>query len=215
MRSKSILFVFMMSTVMYSFSQSNKISIQSGITGTAFSSTSGQKIKIGDTYYLGYEYETGNKWLFSAGLEYATMGSTTESTIGSNSGIATFINTIDFKYVSIPLKVGKKIGDDWFGFGYLGISNGFLVKATSDAPVFDSNFEIVGRHNENLIQRAKRYDFAGLVDLGFGKKFSNHEVFLSCSFTFSATSFSTDTFFIGSNPRNYGGMLKLGYNYRF
>lgn len=223
MIKKIVLFSFITLSVLHLSAQSNKISIQGGVTGTSFSSSpmSEQKLKFGDTYYLGYERETESKLLLSVGVSYISMGTRITNTgidglvVVEDLNLIEFENTLDFNYISIPLKVGKRIGDDFFGFGYLGVSNRFLLTAIEDRPRFDSNLEIIGRQKEDITKDVKRFDFAGLISLGFGKKFSNHEVFLSGSFTFSATSFETDNFLTGLNPRNYGGILKIGYNYRF
>jgi hypothetical protein len=193
------------------------MSIQGGVTSTSFNSSviSNQELKLGDIYYLGFERETESKLLLSVGVSYTSMGSNIIGEIIDSLSVTEFTSTLDFNYISIPLRVGKKIGDNFFGFGYLGVSNRFLLTAIEDRPMFNSNLEITGRQKEDITNDVKRFDFAGLVDLGFGKKFSNHEVFLSCSLTLSATSFSTDSFFVGSKPRNYGGFWKIGYNYCF
>ncbi|PKR79566.1 hypothetical protein CW751_14545 [Brumimicrobium salinarum] len=200
-----------------SLAQSNKISIQGGATITQFNSSviSNQELKFGDIYYLGFERETTSNLLLSIGLSYTSMGSNLIGEAFDSLSVTQFTSTFDFNYISIPLRIGKKIGDNFFGFGYLGVSNRLLLSATEDRPIINSKLEITGRQEAKITKDIKRFDFAGLADLGFGKKFSNHEVFLSYSFTFSATSFSTDSFFSGSKPRNFGSFLKIGYNYCF
>ncbi|MEX1190751.1 MAG: hypothetical protein WEA99_02175 [Brumimicrobium sp.] len=217
MINKFVLFLFIMLSVLQSIAQSNKMSIQGGATITSFKSSviSNQEFKFGDIYYLGFERETESNLLLSVGVSYTSMGSNIIGQIIDSSSVSEFTSTLDFNYISIPLRVGKKIGDNFFGFGYLGVSNRFLLTAIEDRPMFNADLEITGSQEVKITKDVNRFDFAGLVDLGFGKKFSNHEVFLSCSFTFSATSFSTDSFYIGSNPRNYGAFLKIGYNYCF
>lgn len=207
----------MLLSVLQAIAQTNKMSIQGGATITSFNSSviSNQELKFGDIYYLGFERETTSNLLLSVGVSYTSMGSNMIGEAIDSLSVTEFTSAFDFNYISIPLRVGKKIGDNFFGFGYLGVSNRFLVSAIEDSPMINSKLEITGRQEEKITKDVKRFDFAGLLDLGFGKKFSNHELFLSCSLTFSATSFSTDSFFAGSKPRNFGSFLKIGYNYCF
>jgi hypothetical protein len=75
-----------------------------------------------------------------------------------------------YDYACLPIKVTYTLGDKVQGFGSVGVVPGFLLSATTVAPVF-LNDKHTGDETLVATDYVRKFDCAGLVEAGLGYKY--------------------------------------------
>jgi hypothetical protein len=167
---------------------------------------------------LTYEYRIKNHFSVGLGLNYNQRGYFVNSNYAEPSGNMTNDPVeldFNFRYLSLPMKVGYRVGTKAMGFLNLGICPSMLLEAKWKVPAFDSHGNVNGTAYVNETDKVNKYDFAGFIEAGGGYLLKErYFVFSSLSYQQSFTSLSNPNYFASQTIRHYGVMLALGFKYR-
>jgi hypothetical protein len=120
----------------------------------------------------------------------------------------------DYNYLSVPLKLGLTFGEKLCGFTNFGVIPSLLVKANTISPTFDSNAQRIGDETIDVTDRASKFDFAGLIEIGAAYRINERYVFAaSFSYQRSLTTLTNADYFANSTIKMHGMALNLGVKY--
>jgi hypothetical protein len=120
-----------------------------------------------------------------------------------------------YDYLSIPLKVGYEYGNKVFVYGNIGIATSLLLNANTTSPVFNENFEEVGRNEYVVTDKVAPIEFGGIIEIGFGYTFFQKiGVYVEGNFHHGFTSITTNDYFSGKTIFNYRASANLGIRYK-
>jgi hypothetical protein len=121
-----------------------------------------------------------------------------------------------YDYLSIPLKLGYEYGNKGFVYGNVGIVTSLLLKSTTTAPVFDENFNEIGRNESDVTNNVSPIELGGLVEIGFGYTFFGKlGLYVEGNFHHGFTTVSSNEYFLGKTILNYRASANVGIRYKF
>ncbi|QSE96074.1 outer membrane beta-barrel protein [Fulvivirga lutea] len=161
---------------------------------------------------LNYNYFLNEKYHLDADLLYLTRGFNFEIFLRDAEGNQIGVEEAQFnyRYVSIPIKVGRHFGSTLSGYVNVGIVPSILIKATHETPAF------LGRPEENLdvTDQVRSLDIGGIVELGGNYNLSDKLTLgLIASYLMSFTSLSTDEYFASDDIKLRSILISAGISY--
>lgn len=170
--------------------------------------------RIGFIGGLTYEYKFNSKLSIETDFLYSQKGFTNDLFFTYNTGTLTGEKTttyFNYDYLCIPAKIGFSFGNKASGFSKLGIVPSILINAKTIEGKIDGIFE---ERTYNLADRVRRFDFAGLVEVGFKYKIYEHFlIFSSLAYLQSFTTITNDDYFSDSKIKHYGLSVFVGLKY--
>lgn len=214
---KTIITALLIISAIPSFGQNHLVGLQGGVnlTNVVFPDfLSDRDNRTGYNLGLTYQYLLNDRFNLGIDLLYYQRGFTLDlvyiDALGNPIG-EMVTNKLNYNYVSIPLKGGIKIGDDFSGFANLGIVPSILVHAVTVIPAIDG---IQEESIVNVTDVVTKFDLGGLVEIGANYKL-NQAFVLSASIGYqhSLTSIANENYFSGSKIRHHGMQICLGIKY--
>lgn len=213
------LFIFAITTLKAA-AQNHVIGVKAGANWSDITSNnffSQTDYRAGVTAGLTYEYILTRRFSVGADLIYDQRGFTHDITVFGSLGIPfPEKGTIkyNYNYLSLPLKAGLNIGNKLYGFMNIGVVPSLLVKARATMPIFNANGERTGSETFDATSIARKFDFAGLAEIGAGYKIGSRiRLYASFAYQRSFTTITNSEYFPGSKIKHYGMALALGLKY--
>ncbi|MEQ8625241.1 MAG: porin family protein [Vicingaceae bacterium] len=214
---KSLLAFLILLTSIPLIAQNHFIGVQGG---AAWTDVNGENF-IPDNYArkglmtgLKYEYQFKNNLQLGLDVLYNQKGFKSDILFTDNNGVAISKGEIDFKfdYLSLPIKAGYTIGNDFKGFFNVAAVPSFLLRSEIENSLFDANNNL-----EDISDKFTKFDLAGMLELG--GSYSLREqilLFMAFNYQYSFTSYtSDDEFFPVSEAYHYGFTAAIGIKYKF
>ena len=169
---KIILFLAMIIPLGYEMDAQNYfLGYQYGLSWNSVKSDGNQTGAAQTNFSTGVTFDvvTRKKLRFGAELLYEKRGFNLGYTvILSNFDERSITNYHHQHYLSIPLKVGYQVGNQFYGFGAVGVVPAFTLKSTFTYPKTDNAFNTTGEITEKEQLEIKPFDLGALIDLGVG-----------------------------------------------
>jgi hypothetical protein len=217
---KQLLFTLLTMTSLHLIGQNNWIGLKVGLNSTNTSSdfiSSTNYAKTGLSAGLTYEHACKGHLFFGADLIYNQRGFKDDIIFYDIEGNTTgerYTLKFDYNYLSVPLKLGLTFGEKLCGFTNFGVIPSLLVKANTISPTFDSNAQRIGEETIDVTDRASKFDFAGLIEIGGAYRINERYVFAaSFSYQRSLTTLTNADYFANSTIKMHGMALNLGVKY--
>lgn len=196
-------------SIMNLFGQNHSLGIISGLnvsnqTSNVLDDSENRKGIIGGVCYefsFPNSLTLGIDALFSQkGFQANTLpNSTSVESIGLDSKI---------NYLSLPLKLGYKTGEDFLGFIKIGLIPSFLQTIDSELKIFDSQ----GHQITDIKEDIAPFDLSASLEFGIGYLFTrNCEFFSSISYSQGLTSFNNS---VNADFYHYEFAVLVGMKYR-
>ncbi len=186
------------------FGQNHFIGLKGGINWTnviADNFLSDNDYRNGFVGGLTYEYEFKKKFHIGLDLVYAQKGFNNDIIFTDENG-----NPIGEKatsgfyydYLSLPIKGGFSLGNNFAGFLNLGIVPSLLINAETIIPT----------------DKVTKFDFGGLIEIGRSYKFKERFLlFTSVAYQQSFTVITNEDYFSNGKAKHYGMTLSIGLKY--
>lgn len=217
---KQLLFTLLTMTSLHLIGQNNWIGLKVGLNSTNTSSdfiSSTNYAKTGLSAGLTYEHACKGHLFFGADLIYNQRGFKDDIifyTIEGNTTGERYTLKYHYNYLSVPLKLGLTFGEKLCGFTNFGVIPSLLVKANTISPTFDSNAQRIGDETIDVTNRASKFDFAGLIEIGAAYRINERYVFAaSFSYQRSLTTLTNADYFANSTIKLHGMALNIGVKY--
>jgi hypothetical protein len=214
---KNLLLLLLTITTLKAAGQNHIIGVKGGATWTNVASSNFLKEtddRTGVTAGLTYEYLLNKYFSVGADLIYSQKGFTSDLLFANQAwpgGLQSETIQFSYDYLSLPVKAGFNVGNKLYGFMNIGVVPSLLVNARTIRPLINANGEKTGSSVFNATSVARKFDFAGLAEIGGGYKIKNRFwVFASFTFESSFTTITNSDYFPGSKIKNYGMALALG-----
>jgi hypothetical protein len=168
---------------------------------------------------LTYDYITRKKFSLGAELLYDQRGYKDELIFTDEHGNQIgekYAVPVHYNYLSLPLKLGYIMGNNFFGFANIGFCPALLQKVTATIPLFTySAPDLIYRGDSTIeIKGPSKFDLGGFVEIGCGYKIKNRFTFVAAFRSqYSFTSMTNEDFFRYYYIRHYGMTLSLGIKY--
>lgn len=224
---KIFLFVFLIPALVIN-AQTNLIGIKSGVNFTNI--TNANKLtynkihdhieyKFGFAGSLSYEYVFKNKISLGVDLLYAQKGFEYKSNFIYGDQLDPVTGNIiviappltpynQYDFISIPIKISYNFGRKLYGISSIGFMPSYLIttKHYNDNHQYEIN---------STIEKAKRVEFSGLLELGAGYQFKKrwHVVFLT-SYFYAFNGINGTNYYLYNDIKNYGFNASLGLKYQ-
>lgn len=156
-----------------------------------------------------YEYLKENNFSFGAELIFNRRGAFSKDEIANFAGesIGRHYVKYNFDYVSLPLKVGYKFGEKFFGNINAGLIPSYLINAKIKYP----RIHFIGQEKYDITQYCSKIDFSGFAEIGGGYKFENDlSLFISFIYLHGINSYAKQI-----SERHIGKILSIGAKYSF
>ncbi len=195
------------------FGQNHFIGMQGGISWTNVISEdcffTDTKNRIGIMYGVTYDYTFKNKFHFGIDLIYAQKGFRNEVSITDQYEYQHDLEyESDYNYLSIPLKGGFLIGDNFSGFLYLGVVPSILMNAEALGQTIGSSPRTI-----DITDEVNEFDFGGLIELGASYKFKGRFMVFT-SFAYQQSFMPTkEKYFSNGDAKHYGMTSSFGLRY--
>ena len=219
---KQLLFTLLTMTSLHLIGQNDWIGLKVGLNSTNTSIdfiSSTNYAKTGLSAGLTYEHACKGHLFFGADLIYNQRGFKDDIIFYDIEGNTTgerYTLKYDYNYLSVPLKLGFTFGEKLCGFTNFGVIPSLLVKANTISPTFDSNAQRIGDETIDVTNRASKFDFAGLIEIGAAYRINERYVFAaSFSYQRSLTTLTNADYFANSTIKMLGMALNLGVKYAF
>jgi hypothetical protein len=121
---------------------------------------------------------------------------------------------MNYDYLSVPLKAGVMFGKKISGFINIGIIPAFLFDAKTITPIIDSNGKTIGTETADVTDRASKFDFAGMAEIGASFTVNKNLFFVSLTGQKSVTSTTNSEYFSNSKIQHNGLTLCVGIKHR-
>lgn len=214
---KKLGFVFVILMSLSSYSQEHLIGIKGGFN---LSNINTQGFLDGSDNYMGfiggltYEFQMKNRLSLGADLLYDRRGFKTDIVFTNDLGVATGETmTISylFNYVSLPIKVGYKMGDKLKALVNVGLVPAYLLKAQNHFPASIYSEETTMELTDGVTD----FDLAALIEIGgeytLKEKFV---VFTNLGFKYSLTDHTNSEYFDGEGMYHYALSWFAGVKYK-
>jgi hypothetical protein len=218
MRQILILLFILISYV--TWGQKHLIGVQGGLNFTNFTSKEGFANTTTKTGFIGgitYDLMLTEKYVLEIDVLYSQRGVNDQFSIIDDYGqYAGQVETeMNYDYLSFPIKIGYKLGNKLKIIPKIGIVPAIAIKAEITSPFIDRGGEIIGKETIDHMDFISKFDFGGIVELGFEKDLSENFVFNSnLNYKHSLTTFSNSDYFDGQDMRHYGFSVTVGIKYR-
>jgi hypothetical protein len=214
---KKVPFILFIAFSINTFGQKHAIGIQGGLNLThltAKESFDDIGFRTGFKGGLAYELKFRDRYQFGAGLLYSQQGFTDKFIFMDDFGNVTGESEnfeYNYDYLKLPLKLGYEIGGKLKLVPRVGLVPSILIQAEVFLPIFDSEWNIIGKETIKTTDKVSKFDFAGLLELGFDYGLSE-KLWLCSSVAYerSITTFSNADYFAGNKMRHYGFSLSVG-----
>lgn len=198
------------------FAQNHFVGIQGGVGWTdviADNSTLSEDLRQGINAGLTYEYHFRKRFHLGAEMTYAQRGFTNSIFITDQTGNVLSERAIikwNYDYLSVPVKGGFHLGNEFRVFLNLALVPSLLLRAETIAP----SVEVPGLEVFDVTDRVNAFDLAGLIEAGAGFRFHDR-MWASASFIFqeSITPFTNQNYFQNANGRHRGMAVLIGIKY--
>lgn len=214
---KNILLIILTIATLKVAGQNHFIGLKGGVNSTNITSSnflSQTDSRTGLTAGLTYEYFFKKHFSVGADLIYNQRGFTNDIVFTDNLGNPTgenYTTTFNYDYVSLPINTGFNFGTKFYGYTNIGVIPSLLVYAKTKTPTFDTDGKLTGNETFDVTNRASKFDFAGLVEIGGGYKFKGrYWLFTSFSYQHSFTTITNSDYFANSEIRHNGMALTIG-----
>jgi hypothetical protein len=195
--------------------QKHLVGIQGGVSLTNVKTVNfpKQEFKSGLTGGLSYEYLLKSNFSLGADLLYVQRGFNSRLIFTNAIGQMTGENAISkmrYDYVSLPIKASFKLGEQFYGFGNIGLAPSILVETEFTIP------GILGGESQVLraTDKVSKFDLAGLIEVGAGYKIQERFLlFASVAFQHSFTTITNANYFSNGDIYHYGFTFSLGVKY--
>lgn len=168
---------------------------------------------------LTYEYFIDKHFSLGADLIYDQRGFNVRDTILNYSGNPNLIDQINkvdyrFNYISVPIKTGFNVGENLYGFVYLGLCPSLLIDATTKTQTFNLDGTSIGSEQGDVFEQMSEFDFSGIFEIGGGYKFKQrYWLFTSFSYQYGIFTYYSPTYSTNGENRHKGTTLSLGLKY--
>jgi hypothetical protein len=190
--------------------QNNLLGVKVGSNCTNINSSnfsSQNNTKTGLSAGLTFEFLIQKHFSLGMDLIYNQLGFSDDILFTDNQGNITGeknTTTFNYDYVSVPIKSGFTIGNKLYGFTNIGIVPSILINASTT----------MLNEKHDVTNRVSKFDFAGLVEIGGGYKFSGrYWLFTSFSYQQSFTTITNSNYFANRKITHYGMTFNLGLKY--
>jgi len=96
----------------------------------------------------------------------------------------------------------------------IGVAPSLLIKAKATKPIFNENGERKGSETFDATSIARKFDFAGLAEVGAGYKIdSRFRLYASFAYQRSFATITNSEYFSDGKIKHYGMALALGLKY--
>jgi len=185
-----ILFVFI---VGLSFSQNHYLGLQVGSNFSNIIYDSEVKFRqdalVSFSSGITYDYHLKNGFLLGSGLLFDRKGNNFDMTFTNETGKVVGSGKIKSKYnyLSLPLKFGYTIGNQWSAYAYLGFVPSYLLQAEHS---FSADYEVPGFSNNDteITDQVQRFELSGLFEIGCNYQLKERlHLFLNTSYLYAFT----------------------------
>ncbi|MCJ8290749.1 MAG: PorT family protein [Crocinitomicaceae bacterium] len=211
-----LILVLIVLTAVPVFGQNHYIGLRSGVSLSNVISEdlfNDRDFRTGFIGGLTYEYKFENKFSISIDLVYAQKGFSEDAIFNDETGSIidlTHSTNFNYDYLSIPIKGGFSIGNNFQGFLNLGILPSMLVNAKT----ITSSIGIYGALNQDIAEYVDKFDLGGLLEIGGSYKFKERFLlFSSLTYQQSFTSITNDNYFSDWSIKHNGMTLSVGLKY--
>jgi len=217
---KQILIFIFISISYFAFGQNQFIGLQGGLNLTNFTSKESfqnTEMKTGFIGGITYDLMLTEKYVLEIDILYSQRGVTDQFSIIDDYGqYAGQVETeMNYDYLSFPVKIGYKLGNKLKIIPRIGIVPAIAIKAEITSPSVDRGGEMIGKETIDHMDFVSKFDFGGIVELGFETDISENFVFNSnLNYKHSLTTFSNSDYFDGQDMRHYGFSVAVGIKYR-
>ena len=160
-----------------------------------------------------YEYKFNKKFHIGADLLYAQRGFSNDIVFTDDTGNPIGDkSTIDYNYdyLSLPIKGGFSIGNNFTGFLNLGVVPSLLIKAETITPTFEN----IDGEISDITDRVTAFDFGAMVEIGSSYKLKEQLLlFTSFAYQQSFTSLANEYYFANDKVKHHGMTLSIGLKY--
>lgn len=198
------------------FGQNHLVGLKSGISWTDIISDnflSDNSYRNGFVGGLTYEYEFKKKFHIGFDFVYAQKGFKSDIIFTDENGFSIgekSTGDYNYDYLSLPLKGGFSLGNNFAGFLNLGIVPSLLINAEI---VFQA-FEDFDGKTIDVIDKATKFDLGGLLEIGGSYKFKERfMLFTSFAYQQSFTTITNENYFSNGKAKHYGMTLSVGLKY--
>jgi len=220
---KKLLLIMLIVLSISAGAQEYAIGMQGGLNFTNITGGNfylGTGLRMGMNAGLTYEWQSSGKMRLGVDVLYSEQGYISYGTMQDKPGMETGVQfnvKNNFDYLAVPIKIGYTIGEKIKVIPRLGIVTSYLLKAETKIP----GIYFGGQYFEpqtNKINNLRKYDFAGLAELGVEFKLSDHLLFepnITYKHSFSGI-YAEDLIGIDMGElRHYGFAASVGVRYSF
>ncbi len=200
--------------------QSQYIGVKTGLNRTNVTSNlySDKEIKQSMIAGLTYDFHCQKNILLGAELLYEQRGCVLPLIFTNANGNPTgqkYNIPLDFRYLSVPLKIGYSTGRKLYVFGNIGFCPSFLLIASTKLPWFDISGNYIGDSTQIGTKNFSRFDLGGLMELGCGYKLNKKiSIYSSAKYQHSVLSYTRNKPTKDYPSKHYGSSFNLGIIYR-
>ncbi len=198
------------------FGQNHFIGLKGGINRTNVISDnflSDNDYRNGFIVGLTYEYEFKNKFHIGLDLVYAQNGFKNDIIFTDETGNPIgqkATSDFNYDYLSLPIKGGFSLGNNFAGFLNLGVIPSLLINAETIIPTYEN----IAGETFDVTEKVTRFDIAGLIEIGGSYKFKERFLlFTSLAYQQSFTTITNEDYFSNGKAKNYGMTLSIGLRY--
>ena len=198
------------------FGQNHFIGLKGGINWTNVISDnflSDNDYRNGFIGGLTYEYEFKKKFHLGLDLVYAQKGFKNDVIFTDETGNPIgekATSNFNYDYLSLPIKGGFSLGNNFAGFLNLGIVPSLLINAETIIPTFEN----IDGETFDVTKNVTKFDFGGLIEIGGSYEFKERFLlFTSFAYQQSFTTITNEDYFPNGKAKHYGMTLLLGLKY--
>ncbi len=196
-------------------SQNHLLGLQGGfnLTSVSFADFPGKVPRGGMVVGASYEFLTKKQFSLGVDILYAERGYKTGLPFMDEFGEVAdknFKTSFNYDYLSIPVKLGFKFGNNLYGFMNLGGVPSLMIDAKTIMPGFNGgeNMEI------DVKERVREIDLAAMIELGGGYKIKGaYWVFTSIAYQYSFTNVTDSNYFTADEMFHFGLTFSLGMKF--
>ncbi len=200
-----------------SFAQNHFVGAQLGMNlSNVYGTDYSKELEFLSSFSAGltYDFELKNNILLGSGLLYERKGSQSELIIIDDEGysLGEYSYKTRYSYLSLPLKTGYQIGQEWTGYFYLGLVPAYLLEAHNAAPTFYNNEVSEGDKKTDITDIVNVFELSGLLELGSAYRLnSKWAIFINSSYLMGFTPIYKDS--DSPHPKNHRINISLGVKY--
>ena len=198
------------------FGQNHFIGLKGGINWTNVISDnflSDNNYRNGFTSGLTYEYQFKQRFHFGFDLVYSKKGFKNDIVFTDETGNPIgekATSDFNYDYLSLPIKGGFSIGNNFAGFLNIGVIPSLLINAETIIPTFDN----IDGETFDVTDLVTKFDLGGLIEIGGSYKLKERFLlFTSFIYQQSFTTITNSDYFSNGKAKHYGMTLSIGIKY--